>query len=67
MSRRWQPSHTIALGLGLVVAGAVLPLLMVLGVLKSTFALNFIAYFVSVAGLFLGIIGGATYARRHKD
>ena len=51
----------------LVVAGVVLPLLMVLGVLKSTFALNFIAYFASVAGLFLGIIGGATYARRHKD
>jgi putative Mn2+ efflux pump MntP len=46
-----------------VMAGVVFPLLMVLGVLKSTFFLNFFSFTASVAGLFLGIIGGAMFVR----
>jgi len=41
----------------LLLVGIVLPFLMVMQVLPSTFALNFLSYIASVAGLFLGIIG----------
>ena len=37
--------------------GALLPFLMVLGVLESTFFLNFFAYACQVSGLFVGMYG----------
>lgn len=45
-----------AVGAVLVILGAVLPFLMVLYLLPSTFLLNFLAYGSSVAGLFLGTL-----------
>ena len=48
----------------MVLAGAVLPFLMVIKVVPSTFLLNFIAYGISIGGLFLGVIGTAHYVRR---
>lgn len=60
---RLQPIRIILIGFVLVVAGLVLPLLMVLGVLESTFLLNFLSYISSVTGLFLGIIGAAWYVK----
>ncbi|MFH2102405.1 MAG: hypothetical protein ABIJ39_03510 [Chloroflexota bacterium] len=65
MNRR--PFRIILLGFVLVVLGAVLPFLMVLQVLESTFLLNFLSFGMSVAGLFLGIIGGSLYVRGHKE
>ena len=53
----------IALGFVLVLLGAVIPWLIVLGYIPSTFFLNFFAFGASVAGLFLGIVGAATYVR----
>jgi hypothetical protein len=53
----------IILGLLMVIAGVVLPMLMVVKVLESTFFLNFFSYFLSMAGTFLGIIGAAMYVR----
>ncbi len=63
------PVKMILIGLFLVVLGVVLPLLMVLDILKSTFFLNFFSYGASLAGLFLGLIGAASYVRekRRKD
>jgi len=57
----------ILLGFVLVVLGAVLPFLIVLQVLESTFLLNFLSFGMSVAGLFLGIIGASLYVREHKE
>lgn len=59
----WIP---IGIGALLVVLGAVLPLLMVLHVLPSTFFLNFFSYIASVLGLFLGIWGAALYIIRSR-
>jgi hypothetical protein len=56
----------IVLGFVLVLAGVVLPLLMVLRWVESTFLLNFLSYSASVAGLFLGLIGAAYYVGRRK-
>jgi len=54
-------NRLIVIGFFLVLAGAVLPFLIVIGLLESTFLLNFIAFFASTAGIFLGVIGTATY------
>jgi len=63
---RSRPVQLILIGFVLVVLGAVLPLLMVLQVIRSTFALNFFAYAASISGLFLGLIGTAMYVRLDK-
>ena len=64
-------SRLIVIGFFLVLLGAVLPFLMVLGLIESTLLLNFVAFSASVVGLFLGVIGMATYVgekrRRHQD
>ncbi len=65
-----QPRWMIIIAITLLVAGAVLPFLMVIGVLESAFFLNFLTYIASVVGLFLGFIGIAMFvgdARREDD
>jgi hypothetical protein len=60
------PLQIILIGLFLVVLGVVLPFLMVLHVLTSTFFLNFFSYTASLVGLILGIIGASRYVRLKK-
>lgn len=60
------PVRLIVIGFVLSILGWILPLLMVLHILESTFLLNFLAYAASVCGLFLGIIGAASYIRTHR-
>jgi hypothetical protein len=60
------PLGLILIGLVLVVTGVILPLLMVIQVLPSTFFLNFFAYGASLTGLFLGVIGAASYMRDRR-
>ncbi len=57
----------LAVGFVLVIAGAALPFLMVQQILKSTLFLNFLAFAISVSGLFLGIIGAAMYVRVYRS
>ena len=47
------------IGFFLVLAGAVLPMLMVLGYIKINFFLAFLTYGMSLVGLMFGIIGAA--------
>ena len=60
------PLKIILIGFALVVLGVVLPFLMVLHIIESTFFLNFFSYGASLMGLFLGLIGSATYVRIHR-
>ncbi len=60
---RERPWLMILVGLVGLSAGAVLPFLMVLGVLTSTLGLNFLAFALQVSGLFLGLLGLANYVR----
>ncbi|MBP9502173.1 MAG: hypothetical protein KBF17_08440 [Candidatus Promineofilum sp.] len=64
-------NRLIVLGFFLVLAGMILPFLIVMHVLPSTILLNFLAYGVSISGVFLGIIGVAMYVgeerRKSKD
>ena len=68
MNRR--PLSFIIIALFLLLAGAVIPFLMFIRVLESTFFVNFAAYVLSVAGLFLGVLGIAMFvgdARSKRD
>jgi hypothetical protein len=47
--------------------GFVLPFLMVMGVVTSTFFLNFFSFTASLVGVVTGIIGVAFYARRRME
>jgi hypothetical protein len=61
-----RPRTLIAIGLLMALLGVILPFLMVMKILPSTFFLNFFSYIVSVLGLFIGLIGAAFYVRLNK-
>jgi hypothetical protein len=61
------PRLLLFLGLFLMVLGIVLPFLIVIQILESTFFLNFFSWGASVAGLSLGIIGFAMYSRNRRE
>jgi len=61
------PGRFIVAAVLLLLVGAVLPFLMVIQVLESSFFLNFISYIASVVGLFIGIIGVAMYVGKTKN
>jgi len=60
------PRLIFVIGFVLVLLGVVLPWLMVLHFIESTFFLNFLAAGASTAGLILGVIGTAFYVRLRK-
>lgn len=66
MKRPLPAVTTLAAGFVLVSLGLVLAWLLVLHILPSTFFLNFISYFSSVAGVYLGVIGTALYVRLNR-
>lgn len=63
------PKFLLPVGFFLVLFGAVAPFLIVIGILPSTYFLNFLAFSSSVIGLFLGLLGVAVYRQgnRRKD
>lgn len=61
------PRLMVTIGLILMLLGIILPFLMLIHVLESTFFLNFFSWGASVGGLFLGVIGVATWMRTRKE
>ena len=61
------PRLLLSLGVVLMLLGVILPFLMVIHVLTSTFFLNFFSWGASVAGLSFGTIGFAMYSRGKKN
>jgi hypothetical protein len=64
---RLSPRFLLGLGVILMLLGVVLPFLMVIRVLESTFFLNFFSWGASVAGLSFGTIGFALSNRIKRD
>jgi hypothetical protein len=56
----------IIIGFVLLFTGAILPFLMVNGLLRPTFFLIFLAYSCSTAGFITGFIGAARHSRPKK-
>jgi hypothetical protein len=61
------PRLLLGLGVALMLLGIILPFLMVIQVVDSTFFLNFFAWGASVAGLAFSTIGFAMYSRGRRD
>ena len=57
----------LILGVIMMLLGILLPFLMVIQVLESTFFLSFFSWGLSVAGLAFGTIGFAMYFRGRKN
>ncbi|MBT9163595.1 MAG: hypothetical protein DDT24_00511 [Chloroflexi bacterium] len=57
----------IIIGFGLLLIGAVLPFVMVIRLLESTFLLNFVAATSSIGGLTVGLIGIVQYDRSRRQ
>ncbi len=56
----------IIIGLVLLLCGAILPFLMVMEIIGSTFPLNFLAAASQISGLMVGFIGIAMYTARRR-
>lgn len=64
------PGRLLAISIALMLFGVVMPFLMVIHAVESTFFLNFLSYAASTAGLFIGIISVAatrTKSKHKKD
>ncbi|HSG44377.1 MAG TPA: hypothetical protein VLA72_14605 [Anaerolineales bacterium] len=61
------PRFLLTLGLILLLAGWITPLLIIMRVIPSTFFLNFLSWGMSVAGLFLGFVSGAMWVKMNRD
>jgi len=61
------PRLLLGVGLILMLLGVILPFLMIIHILESTFFLNFFSWGASVSGLFLGFIGVATWVKIRKE
>jgi hypothetical protein len=57
----------ILIGFVLCVIGVLIPFLNVLQLMHATFFTSFLSFAASTSGLFLGIIGAATFARRGRN
>ena len=61
------PRLLLSLSIVLMLLGIILPFLMVIKVLESTFFWNFFSWGSSVAGLAFGTIGFAMWSKGRKD
>jgi hypothetical protein len=60
------PRILLGIGFILLALGVVLPILMVMHILESTFFLNFFSYAASLVGLILGMIGAMSIVARNR-
>ena len=58
-----KPLHMLVLSGILQVTGCAIPFLILIHKLESTFFLNFLACGLMVTGMFIGVIGLASYSR----
>ena len=61
------PRFLLSLGVILLLVGWIIPLLIIISAIPSTFLLNFLSWGSSVAGLFLGFVGGAMWVRMNRE
>ena len=61
------PKQMILIAVALLVLGVLLPFLMVMDVLESTFFLNFFSYACQVSGLVLGMIGAFSIVKINRN
>ena len=60
------PERLMTIAVCMMLFGCIVPFLMVMRMVESTLFMNFLSFAVSTLGLFLGIIGIATYRGKQK-
>lgn len=63
----YSPRKLIGIGFLLVLAGFILPFLMVMRLIQPTLLLSFLSHGMSVAGLFMGFVGAAMYVGKQRS
>jgi hypothetical protein len=63
--RNINPKVMLLIAFGMLLLGVVLPLLMVMQVIPSTFFLNLVAYLCSFFGIILGFIGAVWMSKQN--
>lgn len=66
LPERINPRLMMVIGVLLMVTGIVLPALILIKILESTYFLNFFSYFCQVLGLVLATLGLVTYVGMHR-
>ena len=56
-----QPRNLLILAFFMLLFGAAMPMLIIIGLVESTFFTNFASYIISVGGLFLALLTIAMY------
>jgi hypothetical protein len=62
---RVNPKVMVAVAFGMLILGVVLPLLMVMHIIPSTFFLNLLAYLCSFFGIIIGFIGAVWLSKQN--
>ena len=60
------PGRVLAIGVAMMIFGVVMPFLMVLHLVESTFFLNFLSFIASTLGLYLGLIWFSSFRAKSK-
>lgn len=60
------PRFLLSLGFILLLLGSIIPFLIVIHVLSSTFMVNFLAWIATTSGMFLGYIGLAMSVKKNR-
>lgn len=60
------PLRLIVVGFALLLAGAILPFLMLVGIVESTLFTNLVAVVCSIGGLTMGFMGIVSYRHRQR-
>jgi hypothetical protein len=61
------PKRLLLLSFVFLLLGVVIPFLMVMEVIESTYFLNFFSFIISFLGLVVGIIGATYYVRLNRS
>ena len=61
------PGRLLAIATAMMVFGVVMPFLMVLQLVESTFFINFLSFISSTLGFYLGIIGYSSLRIKSKQ
>ncbi len=60
------PGRILVIGFVLVLAGVVLPFLMVMEIIESTIFMNFFAYTLSLIGIIIGGFGASMFVKFNR-
>jgi len=61
------PKRLFLIAFVFLLLGVVIPFLMVMEVLESTYFLNFFSFIISFIGVIIGVIGSAYYVRINRS